>query len=414
MSEDNKLNNLDNNNQQNNHYKSNDSSSYYIDNSNLRKIPHQRRKKGIFSYFIVALIAAIIGGMISVYIAPIYIYDKILPMPEMFKQPSNNYNDIQIKTSEEMTNVSAVSQKAIKSVVGITTIETQVDLFWGKREQQGLGSGVIVDSNGYILTNSHVIGNGKADKITVQFEDGTKKDGKVLWYEPALDLAILKVEATNLPVADLGNSDDLIIGELAVAIGNPLGLQFQRTVTSGIISGLERTIRVDANTVMEDLIQTDASINPGNSGGPLLNSEGEVIGINTAKIQSAEGLGFSIPINIAKPIINQVIKEGKFKSVYIGIVGVEVEKYEKALGVDLKEDKGVIIIEVTEASPAFKANLKSGDIIKSLDDNEVKDMNSLRKLLYNYKEGDKSKMTIIRNGVEKNIEIVFEEAPENY
>ena len=158
-----------------------------------------------------------------------------------------------------------------------------------------------------------------------------------------MDLAILKVNATGLPEATLGDSDNLEVGQLAVAIGNPLGLDFQRTVTSGIISGLHRTIRVDESTIIEDLIQTDASINPGNSGGPLLNSKGEVIGINTAKIKTAEGLGFSIPINMAKTIINQVVKEGTYKTVFIGITGVDLELYERQLGVDLKADNGVIL-----------------------------------------------------------------------
>jgi S1-C subfamily serine protease len=279
-------------------------------------------------------------------------------------------------------------------------------MFW-QREVEGVGSGIIVDSNGYILTNSHVIGDGNAKKITVLFEDGTKKSGKVLWYDTALDLAIVKVDATGLNAAELGDSDNLEIGQLAVAIGNPLGLDFQRSVTSGIISGLHRTIQVDEYNVIEDLIQTDAAINSGNSGGPLLNEKGQVIGINTAKIQTAEGLGFSIPINVAKPIIEQVIKDGSYKIVYMGITGVEVEKYEAQLGVNLNVDKGVIILEIDPSSPAKKAGLENGDVLTKIDNQEVENMSQLKKILYKYNKGDKASLNIIRNGKSMNVDIVF-------
>src|SRR5690606_30266415 len=206
------------------------------------------------------------------------------------------------------------------------------------------------------------INSGNAKNIKVLFNNGDKKEAKVLWYDSLLDLAVVKVDATGLPVAKLGDSDDLIIGETVIAIGNPLGLEFQSTVTSGIISGLNRTITV-GNNVIEDLIQTDASINPGNSGGPLLNAKGEVIGINTAKITSAEGLGFAIPINTVKPVIEQIVKTGDYKTVYMGILGIEVELYERQLGVDLAVDEGVVIIKVEDSSPADKAGLMNGDVL---------------------------------------------------
>lgn len=385
------------------------SSASYSNNSSVPN--NKKHKRGLMSYFVVALIAALIGGLVSAYIAPSYLYGKIIPIPN---NDSNNYQaeNINIETTEDMSVVSAVAKKSMKSVVGITTLTTQRDPFYGSRKAQGVGSGVIVDSNGYILTNSHVIHDGKAEKITVQFEDGTKKEGKVLWNEAALDLAMIKVDAKNLPAAELGNSDDLIVGEPAIAIGNPLGLQFQRTVTSGVISGLERTIK-SSNIVMENLIQTDASINPGNSGGPLLNSEGKVIGINTAKITSAEGLGFSVPINVAKPIINQVIKEGSFDMVFLGVSGTQVEKYEKALGVDISAEEGFIVIEVVKDSPANEAGLRPMDIIKKIDDHEVIDFNTLRKALYNYKKGDKATLTVLRNGEEQQIEVTFDKTNPN-
>ncbi|MSS42668.1 PDZ domain-containing protein [Anaerosalibacter bizertensis] len=382
--------------------------SYYVDRPIVDRKP-PRKRGNFFSYFLVALIAAIIGGVISSYIAPTYLYGKVLPTPNIYKNGvQNSKQEININPKNNISAVTAVAKKSVSSVVGITTVEVVRDFFW-EREVEGVGSGVIVDSNGYILTNSHVIGDGKARQITVLFENGDKKTGKVLWCDPALDLAVVKVEEKGLPVAELGDSDKLQVGQLAVAIGNPLGLDFQRTVTSGVISGLNRSIKVDSTNIIEDLIQTDASINPGNSGGPLLNERGEVIGINTAKIQTGEGLGFAIPINSVKPILEQVIKEGSFNTVMIGIQGLEVERYESALGVELNVDKGVIILEIVPNSPADKSGLRSGDIIVSIDDNEIENMNQLKKILYKYKKGQKAKLNIIRDGKEKTVEIVLDQ-----
>ena len=159
--------------------------------------------------------------------------------------------------------------------------------------------------------------------------------------------------------------------------------------------------------MIEDLIQTDASINPGNSGGPLLNSKGEVIGINTAKIKTAEGLGFAIPINIVKPIIEQVIEHGTYKTVFIGIAGVDVEIYERRLGVDLQAEDGVVIIQVEPNSPASRADLRNGDIITKIDDKEIKNMNQIKKALHNYKQGDRAVLSIIRNGKTMEVELEF-------
>jgi S1-C subfamily serine protease len=388
-------------------------SVYYV--SKPKSERPTRKRRGFFSYFIVALVAAIIGGLISGYVFPMYLYGRVLPVPNMYKMNITGENtQIKITPRDDINLVTAVAKKATKSVVGITTVTVENYFFWGPREVQGVGSGVIVNSDGYILTNSHVIGDGRAEKITVQFENGEQKRGTVLWNDPSLDLAIVKVDASNLPAAELGDSDILEVGEPVVAIGNPLSLDLQRTVTSGVISGLNRTIRVDENNVIEDLIQTDASINPGNSGGPLLNARGQVIGINTAKITSAEGLGFALPINLAKPIIEQVILEGQVNTVYMGIVGVEVETYEKRLGIDLSADEGVIIIEIAPNSPALYAGLRAGDVLIELDGKKVDSMNSLRKMLYRYKPGDKATVKVLRNGQEKELQITFKERPDNY
>src|SRR5699024_9701084 len=369
---------------------------------------YPKKRNGFFSYVLVAIIAAIIGGLITPYLAP-SLYGKILPMPKGIEtQPSKKTEQINITPQDSISNVSAVAQKSISSVVGITTVEVVREFIW-ERPVEGVGSGVIVDSNGYILTNSHVIGDGKAKELNVLFESGDKMPGKVLWSDPALDLAIVKVDKTGLPAADLGDSDSLEVGELAVAIGNPLGLDFQRTVTSGVISGLNRSIKIDEINVIEDLIQTDASINPGNSGGPLLNNKGEVIGINTAKIQTGEGLGFAIPINTVKPIVDEVIEHGEFKNVYIGIEGMDIKVYERRENKELNVDSGVVVENIIPNSPAAEAGLKSQDIILSTDGNSVESMIGLRKILYNYTIGDKAVLKINRNGKEMDLEVKFKE-----
>lgn len=366
----------------------------------------------LISYIALALVASLIGGFASAYIAPSF-YGNILPNPEKnYYEPASQIN---INTSDDINTISAVVKKSISSVVGITTIEIRPYLF-SEQEVEGVGSGVIVDSNGFILTNSHVVADGNAKSVNVLFENGDKLPATILWNDVALDLAVIKVDATNLPAATLGDSDELEVGEIAVAIGNPLGLEFQRSVTSGIISGLNRSIKITNNNVLygtvqtniiENLIQTDASINSGNSGGPLLNSKGEVIGINTAKIKSAEGLGFSIPINEAKMIIEEVIKNGAYRTVLMGISGRSVDEYQARLGVNLSVDKGVILVQVGENTPASKAGLLIGDIITKIDDVEIDNINQLKKVLYRYKLGDKATVTIIRNNSEMKIDIEF-------
>lgn len=357
------------------------------------------KKPSKFSYFLVALIGAIIGGIITTYVAPNYLYGKIIPLPEIYQYSTEApiINTIDIKPTDEINTVTAVAKKGMGSVVGITTIQIQQEFIWS-RTVEGVGSGVIIDSDGYVLTNSHVIGDGSAKEINVLFENGDSKKAEVVWYDPTLDLAIIKVNARNLLPAELGDSDKLEVGEIAVAIGNPLGLEFQRTVTAGVISGLHRSIQVTRYNVMEDLIQTDASINPGNSGGPLLNSKGQVIGINTAKIQTGEGLGFSIPINTVKPIIERVINKGNLEPVALGISGSDIDLYERQMGVDIKADKGVLVVEVVPDSPADKAGIKTMDVITKFGNKEVTSLSALRKELYNYQSGDRVRVEINRNG----------------
>lgn len=365
------------------------------------------KKRGYPSYILVALISAVIGGILASVIVP-----RFTGSGNDNSSYEGNGQEINITPKDDITSVEAVAKKSMKSVVGITTIDTVENFMQQQTQVQGVGSGIIVDSNGYILTNSHVVDYGNAKDITVRFENGDKKPARVLWSERVLDLAIVKVDGSNYPAADIGNSDKLDIGELAVAIGNPLGLDFERTVTSGIISGLNRTIQVDQYNKVENLIQTNAAINSGNSGGPLLNNKGEVIGINTLKLKAGEGLGFAIPINIVKPIIDQVIKNGKYTSVYIGIASQSVARY-KLEGIDVGVDSGIVIAEVEPGSPAADAGLKKTDIVVSIQGKKIDSPEGLKKEMYKYKPGDKVKLGVVREGKKVDIELTLEEKKEN-
>lgn len=364
-------------------------------------------KTSFMKIIAVAIIASMIGGLFTAYIAPTYLYGKIIKDPYSGFYVQNGPSYEIVSETEGLTVVSAVAKKAMPSVVGITTVAIQNDFIFGSRRAEGVGTGVIVDSRGYILTNSHVINDGDVEEVTVLLSDGENLESQVLWNDPILDLAVVKVEKTNLPVADLGNSDNLVIGETAIAIGNPLGLTFERSVTAGIISGLNRSIPISYSESIDSLIQTDASINPGNSGGPLLNAEGEVIGINTAKIQSGEGLGFAIPINIAKPIVDEFIEKGEFSKAYMGIQGIDLEEFEQSSGQDTGLEKGVFVYKVYKDSPADKAGLLGGDIITKIGENEIETMNQLIKVLYAYRPGDAETVEAVRNGDVLSYEITF-------
>jgi S1-C subfamily serine protease len=343
--------------------------------------------------------------------------------PETQREPDYNYSQRQdgdpepVELKQESNvghgSVSRIIKKVSPSVVGISTAHLKRDSLWDDtRLVEGIGSGVIVHSTGYILTNDHVVG-GNPDNISVILQNGDELEGRTLWSDPTLDLAIIKVDAVNLPAAVLGNSQQLEVGDLAIAIGTPLALQFKHTVTSGIISALNRTVQVPTErgqNFMEDLIQTDASINPGNSGGPLINANGEVIGINTIKVSSAEGIGFAIPIDVAKPVIEQIIKDGEFVTPYIGIVGFdkEIARYYKQEK-DIQE--GVYVVDIDERGPAYKAGLRIDDIITYIGEKKVTKMLELRSAIYSYKVGDKVGIRFLRKGKEHVIEMLLGKKP---
>ncbi|MBE6031912.1 MAG: PDZ domain-containing protein [Clostridiales bacterium] len=326
---------------------------------------------------------------------------------------------ITINPDSNINAAEAIAAKVIPSVVGVSTESEQTyQSFFGqyKGKAQGYGTGIIVDAAGYILTNSHVVNDGNVTTLLIQLADGRELEGLVLWSDASLDLAVVKVEAENLPVAELGDSDTVNIGAYAVAIGNPLGLNLERSVTQGCISGLNRTLTVTNNdgsqVTMEDLIQTDASINSGNSGGPLLNSKGQVIGVNSAKVTGGEGLGFAIPINTAKPILEEIKATGTFTKGYLGISGVDVAEYRQYFPqAQLNVESGIIVAKVYEGSPAEAAGLKQEDIITAIDGKNVAGMKNLQRYLFNYQDGDKVVLSVIRGGHEMEVEVTLSDTP---
>jgi Do/DeqQ family serine protease len=274
-----------------------------------------------------------------------------------------------------------------------------------RQKQRSGGSGVIVDKEGYILTNNHVIEG--ADKVKINLNDGREFIATVKGQDPRTDLAVLHIKAKDLPVATLGDSDKLEVGEWAIAIGSPFGLE--HTVTVGVISAKGRS-GLGTGTY-EDFIQTDASINPGNSGGPLINIDGEVVGINAMIIQPGTGIGFAIPINMAKQILSDLIKEGKIVRPWLGISAQDLTP-EMVEHFKVKEKEGVLVGQVYPGTGAEKAGLLSGDIIKSVDDKAVKNVTELVKEIQKKKVGQKVKLSLIRDGKGMTIEVTTTSMPE--
>ncbi len=271
---------------------------------------------------------------------------------------------------------------------------------------RGKGSGFIISSDGYILTNYHVIKN--ADKIIVTLSDNRRFNARVVGADPTVDVAVIKIDAKNLPTLPLGDSDKVEVGEWVVAIGNPFGLS--HTVTVGVISAKGRTIRAGKES-FENFLQTDAAINPGNSGGPLLNLKGEVIGINTAIIPYAQGIGFAIPINTAKQILNDLIKYGRVKRGWLGVY-IQAMTPSLAGAFGLKKPKGVIVADIVPGSPADKAGLKRGDVILEVNGEAVNSPAELQIAIRSHKAGEKVKLKVWRKNKTITISVRLGELPQ--
>jgi serine protease Do len=281
---------------------------------------------------------------------------------------------------------------------------------------QSFGSGVIVDGDGYILTNEHVVGG--ATDVRVTLTDGREFQARVLGDDSRFDLAVLKVEGEDLPVATLGDSDDLMIGEWVVAIGNPFGHFLNDphpTVTAGVVSALHRDVLADneSDAIYKDMIQTDASINPGNSGGPLVNSVGEVVGINSfifSMSGGSQGVGFAIPVNVARLIINELIEFGRVRDVW---VGMRVQDLNPALAqtFGLPAVRGVLASFLEPDSPAERAGIRAGDIVTAVNGEQVESVRQARRAIFGSRVGDVITVTIVRDGERHDFDVELEEVP---
>ena len=282
-----------------------------------------------------------------------------------------------------------IAKKVSPSIVAIRIKKTTRDWFGDKYESEGTGSGIIIDDQGHIATNNHVVEG--SNNIIVVLNDGKELAAKVVGRDAVTDLAVIKVDEKNLPYAELGDSSKLEVGELAVAIGSPMGTEYAGSVTAGIISGLNRKVPIGDRSMT--LIQTDAAINPGNSGGALVNSEGKVVGINTVKfIESrVEGMGFAIPINEAKPIIQQLIENKKVSRPYLGIQGSTIGAQSAK---QYNVPQGVLIRDVISGSGADKAGLERGDIITKIEDKKVDTIEQLTEIVRSHKVGDVLKVEV--------------------
>ncbi len=340
---------------------------------------------------------AILSGAVAFFVSVVML-DRVAPAEE---------DPLSLVAEADGPLAPEIAAKIIPSVVGVSSVSKNHS-FSTPSSTQSMGSGVIVSEDGYILTNHHVVG--EKSEIYVTLSDGGTVRGEKIWSDDALDIAIVKIEENGLIPAPLGDSAALAVGESVLAIGNPLSLQFQRTVTAGIISATNRILYLSDNgSLMENLIQTDASINPGNSGGPLINMQGEVIGINTVKAQDAEGMGFAIAINLCRPIVERTVQEGKYTMPYLGLYAYDKETA-RYMQVKAPEN-GLYVSEVKSGSPARLAGLTKGDIITAIDGFPLTRMSELREKLLYCRAEDTIKLDVNRDGTLFTASVTLKEEP---
>ena len=374
---------------------------------------NKKRKKnnGFKAVVATGLICSLIGGGIGGVVGANIAADNLraVLLDSETDAQTDETNRLQLMGGlNEVSPVVEIAEKVTPSVVGVKTFGTAYT-YWGQRipnQELGSGSGIIYSEDGYIITNYHVIEN--ATSVMITLSDGTEYDARIIGSDASSDLAVLKVEAENLPEAELGDSSALQIGELVVAIGNPLG--YENTVTDGIVSGLNRQLTdyIDSAT----LIQTNATINSGNSGGALVNSKGKVVGINSAKLvaSNAEGMGFALSINEVRPIVEEIISKGHVSRPYLGVsinsqyqVDAETaERYEIPMGIQ--------IAEVAVHGPAERAGLQAGDIIYKVNDTLIQNFDDLSDIIDESKVGDKLRILANRNGEKVVADVILGEA----
>jgi len=359
---------------------------YVYENGNNKK----KKRTGKFgSVVAIALICSLLGGAVG----SVVTYTTMERMkPQTKQQNVTSGNNPVAPTTMGAMNIPEIVTKVSPAVVGVSTKSVSTNIFgFNMGEQEGIGSGFIFSEEGYVLTNYHVIAN--ASQVKVIFNNGKEVNAKIVNYQPEADLAVLKItDKVELPgVATLGDSESLQVGEQVIAIGNPLGKEYLGSVTTGIVSAVSRDVEIDGKKM--NLIQTDTAINPGNSGGPLINSKGEVVGINTAKLsgEGIEGIGFSIPINDVTAKLENLVKQ-KIR------LGVTVQNVTKDLADKYKLPVGVYITKVDNFSIAQKGGLQPGDVIVKFDGKKVETVEELNKLKDAHNEGDTIPVEFVRNG----------------
>ncbi len=396
----------DNKDSENQHY----SCANDENNENRFKEKKAKKKKGgsMASYVAVGLICSMLGGAIGtagvLYVLPkSQSFEQTALYKSLAKDNKNiSYGPTSLAMEKEALTASEIVKKVAPAVVGVSTKSKADYGLFGQKVQEGIGSGFIINQEGYVLTNYHVV-NG-ATQVKVILNDGKEVSAKVVNYDVQADVAVVKItDNIKVPaVAELGDSDSLQAGESVVAIGNPLGKEFLGSVTEGIVSAINRDIDIQGKKL--NLIQTDAAINPGNSGGPLVNSRGQVIGINTAKIgaEGVEGIGFAIPINGVKGKLEALSKP-------ILKVGIAAREVTEAIAKENGVPVGVYIVEVQEFSAAEKAGIRTGDIITKFDGKNVKTVGEINQIKSKHKSGDVVKVEIYRDGKTKVLDLKLSE-----
>lgn len=377
----------------------------------LIKRGYKVKKKRDLKKVLVLTFIVILLWIFTFYLYVTYSQIEIKPLNyETEKVLSTNEEQTVEKLEENSKKVADVIEEVTESIVGVSKLKSAGNsiLSINNETELGLGTGIIVSEDGYILSNEHVTG-AKFSKCYITLENGKNYEGTVMWSDSDLDLSITKIKETGLKYATLGDSNNVRVGETVYAIGNPIGFEFRRTVTSGIISAKNRTIKIEEDNnkaYMSDLIQTDATINPGNSGGPLIYPNGEVIGINTVKISTAEGIGFAIPINVVKNIIESFKNTGTFEEASIGIYAYDKEVI-PYLDSKINFENGIYVAQITKNGPADKSDLKEGDIITSIDGKIVNTMNELREIVYTKKPNQEVVLQVLRGKINKEISLTL-------
>jgi serine protease Do len=357
----------------------------------------------VWGLIIGLLLGSVLGGILGNYV--------VMSNPGTFPWARTVSATYPVETSGSSTTIVTSEEQAIENAVKIAspavvqiniTSVSQNPFGFSSGTQEGLGSGFIITSDGYILTNNHVVEG--ATKITVMLKDGREFSGQVVGTDTTSDVAVVKIKGTNLPTVQLGDSSTLTVGQKVIAIGNPYGLS--QTVTTGVISALERNVQASATENLVGVVQTDAAINPGNSGGPLVDLSGRVVGMNTMIYQDAQGLGFSVSINTAKKVYDAILKNGKITWPALGIQGATLTT-SIAQQYNVKASQGVYIVQITSGSGAEAAGLKAGDVITTIDGKSMTTIDGVLSYIRSKNVGDTVQVAVDRSGTTKTFSVVL-------